>query len=189
MCDQLEGSNMVANPDVLSWDTSDPTAGERERFRIDNDEQAVWAMRKLAAARTRLDEIAYIAEAEIQRIQAWAEHESREPLRDVDYFEGILVEYGMQQRAEGRKSVSTPYGTIKSRAGQAKWSVDADTFIEWAKQHRPDLVRVKEEPALSTMKEALSINGDSAFDPDSGEVVPGVIVTGADTKFTVEVSK
>lgn len=176
---------MVAVIDVLAWDEGN-TEQDRERFRIENDEQATWAMRKLTAARARLDEIAHIAEAEIQRIQAWAERESREPMRDVEYFEGVLTEYGITQRAEGRKTVSTPYGSIKSRMGQPKYTfLDKDQFIEWAKANHPDWVAVKEEPALSVIKAATS----EPVDPDTGEVIPGLTVDPASISYSIEVSK
>jgi hypothetical protein len=110
-------------------------------------------------------------------------------LRDSDYFEAILIEYGRGQRIEGRKSVSTPYGTIKSRTAPPAFDVDKDAFLEWAKANRPDLVRVKEEPNVADMKAVLEVSGDNAIDPQSGEVVPGVKVTGHDVRFSVEVSK
>lgn len=177
---------MVTTPDVLAWDAADAPLEDRERFKIQNDEQAVWAMRKLTSARKRLDEIAYIAEAEIQRIQAWAEHESREPMRDVDYFEGILVEYGRTQREQGRKSVSTPYGTIKSRMGQPKYTfIDKDEFLAWAKANHPTWVAVKEEPALSVIKSETS----GPVDEGTGEIIPGLVVDPATVSYSVEVSK
>lgn len=177
---------MVAVIDVLAWDEG-TAEQDRERFRIENDEQATWAMRKLTAARSRLDEIAHIAEAEIQRIQAWAEHESREPMRDAEYFEGILTEYGMTQRAEGRKTVSTPYGSIKSRMGQPKYTfVDKEQFIEWAKANHPDWVAVKEDVALSALR---SSNVVDSVDPETGEVIPGLAVDPASISYSIEVSK
>jgi hypothetical protein len=176
--------------EAIDWDAEAPVAAEdRERFRIQNDDQAVWAMRKLSAASKRIQEIKHIADSEIERIQSWAEQQSREPLRDSDYFEAILIEYGRGQRIEGRKSVSTPYGTIKSRTAPPAFEVDKDAFLEWAKANRPDLVRVKEEPNVADMKAVLEVSGDNAIDPESGEVVPGVKVTGHDVRFSVEVSK
>lgn len=171
--------------DVLSWDeTAEP---DRERFKITDDSQATWAMRKAAAAKARLHDIQLIAESEIERIQHWAEKESREPMRDLDYFEGILIEYAMKQRAEGRKTVSTPYGAVKSRSGQAKYVfVDKEGFVAWAKQNHPDWIAVKEEPALSALRDSNIVN---AADPETGEVIPGLEVQPPTVNYTVEVSK
>lgn len=172
--------------DVLVYDT-DLKDEDRERFKITDDSQATWAMRKAAAARARLHDIELIAESEIARIQHWAEHESRVPMRDLSYFEGILIDYAIRQRAEGRKTVSTPYGAVKSRSGQARYVfVDKEGFVEWAKQHRPEWVAVKEEPSLSSLRDS---NVAAAADPDTGEVIPGLEVEPPSVKYTVEVSK
>lgn len=176
--------------DAINWDATEAPE-DRERFKITDDSQATWAMRKAAAAKARLAEIQAIADAEIERIQAWAEQQSREPIRDVDYFEAILIEYAIGQRAEGRKTISTPYGVVKSRAGQPKWKVDdAEAFLSWARRNnRPDLIRVKEEADMARLKTEFENTGDAAVDPESGEVVPGVSVSDAHTSFTVEVAK
>jgi hypothetical protein len=171
---------------VMDWDEPDTGSEDRERFRVENDSQAVWAMRKLAAAKARLNDIALIAESEIARVQHWAEQQSREPMRNTEYFEGILVEYGMSQRAEGRKTVSTPYGAIKSRTGQPKYTfTDRDEFIAWAKANRPGWVAVKEEPALSVIRAET----EGAVDSDTGEIIPGLSVDPASVSFSVEVEK
>lgn len=176
---------MYEATDPHSYETTDEP--DRERFKIEDDWEATWAMRKAAAARARLHDIELVSESEIARIQEWAERESREPLRDLAYFEGILIEYAMKQRAEGRKTVSTPYGSVKSRAGQAKYVfVDKEGFIEWAKQNHPDWIAVKEEPALSALRDSKIVN---AADPDTGEVIPGLEVQPPTVNFTVEVSK
>lgn len=172
--------------DVMDWDEPDTGSEDRERFRIESDSQAVWAMRKLAAAKARLHDIALIAESEIARIQHWAEQQSREPMRDTAYFEGILVEYGMAQRVEGRKTVSTPYGAIKSRTGQPKYTfTDKDEFLAWARVHRPGWVAVKEEPALSVIRSET----EGPVDAETGEIIPGLSVDPASVSFSVEVEK
>jgi len=112
-------------------------------------------------------------------------------MRDMDYFEAILKEYAISQRSEGRKTISTPYGSVKSRAGQPKWTVtDAEDFLSWARRNnRIDLIRVREDADLTRIKATLDITGASVFDPDTGEVVPGITVADSQTSFTVEVSK
>lgn len=173
--------------DAMDWDEPGSGDEDRERFRIQNDSQAVWAMRKLASAKARLHDISLIAEAEIDRIQHWAEQQSREPMRDATYFEGILMEYGRAQREEGRKTVSTPYGAVKSRIGRSRYTFsDKQGFIEWARQHRPEWVAVKEEPSLSALHDA---NVQGSADPETGEVIPGLEVDPPQVTFSVEVEK
>ena len=178
---------MSDGTDVLTYDNTSVEPVDRERFKIQDDWEATWAMRKIAAARTRIDEIQAIADSEVARVQEWAEQEGRESLRDLDYFEGLLIEYGIAQRTVGRKSVSTPYGAIKSRTGQAKYVfVDKEQFLVWARTNRPDWVAVKEEPALSAMRENHVL---AAADPDTGEMIPGLQVEPPSVSFRVEVVK
>lgn len=178
--------------DAIAWDDPDwsgraDATEDRDRFRIQDDVGAVWAMRKLAAAKKRLGEIADISGAEIDRIQAWAEYQSREPMRDVAYFEGILMEYGRAQREEGRKTISTPYGSVKSRIGRSLYTFsDKQGFIDWARQHRPEWVAVKEEPSLSALRDA---NVQASADPETGEIIPGLEVGPPQVTFSVEVEK
>jgi len=178
--------------DALSWDNENSPAPEvREAFRVEDDQQATWAMRKLAAARNRIAEIESIANAEIDRIQEWADAECRQPMRDAEYFKFILTEYARDQRAtEGRKTISTPYGAVKSRMSQEKFVVeDQDAFLEWARKNHPEFIRVKELPDLVALKDsALNVPG-AAVDSESGEVIPGLRSEPGSPTFTVEVSQ
>lgn len=175
-------------------DVRPDSADGGERFTIQNDAQAAWAMRKLLSYQSKRDENARIAEAERQRIDAWLERQNAKDQSDVNYFTGMLVQYAeRQRREEGRKSIETPYGTVKTRQGQPKWLIDEAEFIPWARENHPEFVRVKEEADLSAMKKALEIAetdslGTVAID-DDGQVIPGVSVTPPTISITVEVEK
>lgn len=171
----------------------DPILGlfaDRERFRVDDDAKAAWAMRKARSIIARIREVEAIRDAEIARVNEWAATQIDGMSQDRDYFEGLLVMYARQQREdEGRKSVVTPYGTVKSRAGQPRWQVYEPTdFLAWARDHRPDLIRVKEEPAVSLIKEVCSALPDGSAVTEDGEQVPGVSVRPAETTYAVEVT-
>lgn len=163
---------------------------DRERFRVDDDAKATWAMRKLRAIEAKVAENQRIATDERARIDEWLERVNEPLAQDAAYFRGLLIEYARHEReAADRKTVITPYGSVKSRAGQPKWHVDAAVFLDWARVSHPDLIRVKEEPNLTAIKEVvLPVPGlpDIAVTPD-GEPVPGITVTPADTSYTVEV--
>jgi phage host-nuclease inhibitor protein Gam len=163
---------------------------DRERFRIDTDEQATWAIRKLRSLRSRKAEIDKIAADEEQRIRDWRDDALSSLTGDDAYFAGILIDYARRQRdAEGRKSISLPYGTIKSRAAQPRVQVtDPAGFMAWARASHPDMIRIKEEPDLTAIKAAADISGSQAVDPSTGEIIPGVAVEQRDATYTVEVT-
>ena len=176
---------------AVSVDEFDPVEVPRERFVVDDDSSATWAMRKALAAQRAIDEVQAIAAAEVERITAWAERETAGHQHDYDYFAGLLIAYGMAQRQEGRKSVSLPYGKITSRAGSKSTQIDPEVFVPWAKEHAPDLVKVetKETPIKAAIAKAGTVTDDGVLVTADGEVVPGVTVTTGDVTYNVEVSR
>jgi hypothetical protein len=157
-----------------------------EKFRLEDDSAAAWAMRKLRAARLRMASNEQLAAEERFRIQQWLDQVQAPLEREVTYFEAILTHYALAVREEeGRKSVSLPAGTVTTRPGNPKWQVD-DDFVPWAKNNAPHLLRVKTEPALSEIKKRLLPRDDgTAIDGATGEVVPGVSVASQPPSATV----
>lgn len=169
--------------DLLPGD-SDETEQRTGPFRIDSDALASWALRRLRGLRSQIDEIEQIAGAEIERVEAWRARSSRPLERNAAFFEAILSDYALRCRAEsGRKTISLPAGKISTRQPAARWIVDSDTFIPWARQSAPDLLRIKEEPNLAEMKAAAGVlalivseETGTVVTPD-GEILPGVEVS------------
>lgn len=172
-----------------------PPAGAIEppsRFVIDDENKANWALRKMAQIDARRVEIAEQANRERERIDAW-EKRVMDPLdRDLMFFSGLLTEFHRAQLEADpdRKTIDLPAGKLFSRAGQQKWLVDNDAFLEWARENAPNLIRQKEEPDKTALKKAFSVNmGDvsGAAVSEDGEIVPGIEVTPANTSFWTEV--
>lgn len=173
---------MTLHDDLANFDTDQPFAGEPERWRIENDSQAAWAMRKLKAARDRQTEIAAIADAERARIQQWQEQASTAPHGDEMFFTGLLEQYVRRQREqENRKSVSTPYGKVQSRETAPRIKVDdPDQATEWLAANGLDsCIKTRLTVALSNVsKEArLAVMDGKVVRIDTGEIVPGLAVT------------
>lgn len=162
---------------------------QRERFRVNDDSAAVWAMRKLAAIQAKQRELTRIADREVQRITEWIEAETKPLERRAAFFEGLLVDYGRRQRMdEGRKSINLPHGKITTRAGADKWHIAADQTLEWLKANGMEsLIRVKEEPALSLIKDAMQVSEGRAIAP-TGEVVPGIVIESVAMTVSVSVN-
>lgn len=165
-----------------------------EGFQIEDDASAAWAMRKLLHAEQERQKNVEVGEAEHQRIDAWLERVNSKFNRDIEFFEGLLRVYAVKQRAEGRKTIDTPYGSVKSRQTQAKFQVhDVDQFLSWADKNCPDAITVKVSPSVSALKGLVSVEHTDTLGwvamMDTGEIVPGVSVEPADVSYTVEVSK
>lgn len=169
--------------------------GRYTSFTITDDAQAAWAMRKLLQFEQEADEARRLAEAEKDRIETWLERQLSRHQHDRDYFRSILTHYAIGQRAEkDRKTIDTPYGSVKSRAGQPKITVsDLPAFLEWAKQDKPEFVRIKEDIDLTKVKAACQIENTPTLGlvavTDDGEIVPGLNIDPATVNITIEVTK
>lgn len=167
-----------------------PDEQERQKFKIENIEQANWAVRKIAAARAAIREREELARAEIERIKRWLEDETQELQRDIEFFEGLLKEYHVKQLAKDSKAktIKLPYGVLKMRKQQPKIERNDEQLKAWAKENKPDVL-IPQEPKLdwAGLKKVLKIAGDKMIDPDTGEAVPGVTVIEREPKFSVEV--
>lgn len=147
-----------------------------DKFVVDTIEKAAWAMRKYREAAQRKARNEALAEAEYERIREWLESANRKYDDSMAFFAGHLEGFARQERAEGRKSVSLPDGTVKTRTKGPSFEIDKAVFLEWAQANKPDLLRVSYAPDLTSMKSALAVGGGVAVDPDTGEAVPGVTV-------------
>lgn len=173
-------------------------------FRLDSDRMASWAARKRAAAEDRIREVQELAAAEVDRITAWAESQITTPARDMAFFDTVLLDYARRQREElDRKSVSTPYGTVKSKEVPATYEVtDEAAFLVWAKANRPELVQTVEKVSKVELKKRVAIDVQevstedeeapvatmsTVTDTETGEVLPGL--TAVPARITYWITK
>jgi len=151
-------------------------------------------LRRLAKVRAEMAQIGEHARAQIARIDEW--HARRVEVlagRERWLVEGLEMWHrAVLADDPGRKSISLPCGTLKSRVRQPEWVFDDEVFIAWASEHAPSLVRVPEpKPAVdrnAAKKALLTVEvGEGAHSilTEEGEVVPGVTVTGRPPSFSV----
>lgn len=164
-------------PDEIP-ETEEEQAPLRERFRITDDSQANWAVRKIAQARRELAKAEELAEAEIARIKAWLDGQRKDAMRTVSFFEGLLREYYLPRfAADPRlKTVKLPAGKVQVRAQQPEFERDEAALLAWLKvTGRTALVEVKETPRWASLKTLIDVTADgTCFIASTGEVVEGV---------------
>lgn len=180
---------MIPHPldEIAEEALASPLDPDRVRFQIGNDEAAEWAMRRLNETIQTLNNADDLVNKEIARLMEWHRSVTAEPERRLNYFEGLLTEYGLKQRLDDeRKSVSLPSGRIQTRSSESLQAIvlDDDGFVDWAsKNGHDDLLIVKRSPRVSAIKQAKAtaiLDGDgkpSGFfmaSTDDGEVIPHV---------------
>lgn len=167
-----------------------PEEKERERFRIETVDQVNWALRKLFAIEMKWSEIEQLAQAEIDRIQAWKDRELKKLQDNADFFDNLLNDYAQRQRAADPnwKRISTPYGVVRLRKQPPKWIYDDAKLLESLKSSGlTDLIRVKEEPDKATLKKRAVVQDGQVIDPETGSIIEGVTVEEQPEKLELEV--
>lgn len=160
---------------------------EEEGFRIDNPEKAAWALRKYAALVKKRSQNDALADKEVERVRVWRDNANAALESNMEFFEGHLQVFAMQQRIAGIKTFDSPSGKIKSRQTIPSFDVDKTTFVEWAQaNNRDDLLRFTVAPDLAAIKKSFVPSGEEAFDPSTGESVPGVTPIPEKITFTIE---
>lgn len=159
-----------------------------EQFKITDEQQANWALRKIKQLQEQQRETNALAEAEIEKINAWAESENEKAQRSIDYFQGLLAAYAMEQKQKNPKfkSMKLPNGAIRFRKQQPKFHYDDEKLLESLKRTgKTDFIKVKEVPDKAAVKKAFILHEDKLVDPDTGEFIEGVTVEHREDKFEV----
>lgn len=157
----------------------------RERFRVENMDQASWAMRKLAKVLQQRAEIRDVAERRKEQVDEWCAAEIRRTDRDREFFGNLLVDYHERELAADphRKTINLPEGTLKARKTPDKIDVfDPGAFTAWAEEEdHGDLLRVRVEPDKTGLKGWLA-DHPGATAPGA-RVEPGQVVFNAEPSF------
>lgn len=147
----------------------------RERWRIDSDELATWAGRKLAKAEGERKRIEQIAHAERQKITDWERDAIKAAAHDEAFFRSRLIAYRLDLEANDPNLAGTyklPTVTLTRRQGRMRTLVtNPEQFLSWALENRVSALKI--EPLVSGLAD-LTRTDEGLIVDDSGEVVPGV---------------
>ncbi len=177
---------MIENPNKVNEQLEEI----KENFKVHDLASATWVMRKLRLLAEKETEIKKVAENELQLIQSWLTGETKSIQQERDFFTGHLESYHRKLLAEDSKSktVKTPYGKLKLTKQQPIFDKEDEVIAKWAKANRPAvLIPQPDKLDWATLKGQLQVSGNKVVDMETGEVVPGVVVTARPEKFSVEV--
>jgi len=164
---------------------------ENQRFRIQDDNQADWALRKIARARQDLKEAEETAAMEIEKINRWLDGQRDESLRTELFFTVLLQEYYEPRFMTNpdKKTYKLPSGKVQRRTQQPLFDRDNEALLAWLKQRgMTDYVEVKETPKWGELKQQVQVVGEHVVIKDGplkGEIVDGVEVVHRPPTFRV----
>jgi hypothetical protein len=159
----------------------------RPRWSIDSDEEAEWAMRKLAYEERALRTINDQAEDWAGRIQQWRDEATKPHKSTAAFFRGALEDYARRQRDEGRLSVPLPSGKVSTRNVPAAVKVADEATVLAALPDELRSVVVKESVRLRELQSVTRVDADGVILPD-GSLLPGAIVEPERVSVTVKPS-
>ena len=150
-----------------------------DEYRIEDDQQANWAVKQILKDRADTNRLIALADAEIkalhdQRKSLMKRQESRE-----GYLKALLMGYFESVEPSTTTKTQTTYkllaGKLVKKRQQPEFKRDDAAMVAWAKDNAPAYVQVKESVAWGELKKATETQGDKVIYKDTGEVVPGVV--------------
>jgi phage host-nuclease inhibitor protein Gam len=169
-----------------------PETEETHTIPTGNEEEAARALRELGQLTKQAEANTALAKSQRQKITDW-ETQVNEPLQNrMLWLRGMLEQYARAEREESggkKKSVQTPFGKVSTTIAQPKWAIgDPDAFIAWALVNAPQLVETKQSAKLGEAKKTLTVEGGEAFEPLTGDAVPGITITDPGEPYTYTIT-
>lgn len=147
---------------------------EYEGFVIDNDNKAEWALRKIKEAEEEHDRIVNLINAQ-RTILNDKECELDDKLEhETSYLKHLLEQYmGTVKCKETKtqKSYQLLSGKLVHKLGGIEYKKDEDALLEWVKNNRPLLVKVKDSVDWAELKKELITAEDGTVITQDGEII------------------
>jgi len=197
----VTGDELAEHMEATYPDPPPPESEERERWCIEGDRQAAWALRKLGRYLAEQKRLKDSAEEEAERIAAWLRDATHGLDGQVAFFQHHLEQYLLgllDEDPQLPKTYKLPTGSIARRKGpdtvQAQGDFGDELFVAWALANdRLDLLRVAPDraaiktelanggwstPSLEVDAKGAAVPGEygstHAVVTGDGEVVPGI---------------
>src|SRR5690606_19719631 len=144
-----------------------------EGFRIDSDDKAEWAVRKIKLAQIAIEKRRQFVQAEIERLQAWQQMMDERDQATIDWMTSLLRPYfeALRPQLGKRKSYSLPSGTLQVRTAQVSYARDEEQLLTYARQI--GLVKIRESVDWAEIKKRLQPAGNHpgapVVDTETGE--------------------
>lgn len=119
-----------AAAELLREAATDSPVHAAARWRIEADDQAEWAMRKLLVAEDEMRQLIAQRDEYVARIDAWLERCAKASARTVGYMTERLEDYGVRRReAGGSPTLHLPSGSVKTSSSRPAADVDDDDVV------------------------------------------------------------
>lgn len=163
-----------------------------DRFVIDSEDKANWALRKIAEHEGHLNNANELAQKEIDKIENWFKQIKEQKQNQIEHLQSMLAEYAIKQREKDPKfkSLKLPNGRFGFRKRPDKWNYDDEKLLESLKQSEmTDLIKVEEKVNKRDLRKVLEVVNGKVLNPETGEFIDGVSIEEQGESFNVAVEK
>lgn len=163
-----------------------------DRFVIDSDDKADWALRKIKEAENEIEKAEYFAESQIRQIENWKVKQTDGHRDSIEYFQSLLAEYAQRKREEDPKfkSITLPSGNVGFRKKPVKWVYNDEQVLKTLEsENMNDFIKVEKKIDKRSIKKAFEAAGDKVINPETGQVIEGIEVLDQGESLNVRLSK
>jgi hypothetical protein len=159
-----------------------------ERFVIDNDKKADWAIEKIKAERAEYDRLRKIALDRIAELNQRVKELQERTDRRTGNLEALLVDYFHSVTPTKTTKTQTQYellsGKLVMKHQQPEFIRDEAALLSWAETTAPEYVRVEKKVSWADLKKKADVSGEDVL--YEGEVIPGIIAKARPDVFEVQ---
>lgn len=121
-------------------------------FSVDSAEAAEWVLQKLTDCDVEIASLKAREQAILANLAAMKRTQEQRKASLLFRFEGELVEFAKSNLPHGKKTFTTPYGSVGFKAHGLSVSVDkaqSEKALEWGKEHCPECLKTTAEVQVS----------------------------------------
>lgn len=160
-----------------------------EKFVIDNDEKAEWALTVIKAEKQERDRLIAVCEEKIHEYQQKIEDFKRKYENSTAHLISALNQYFHtvpRKKTKTQETYQLPSGKLKLKLPSIDFQRDDEKLIQWLDKNLASYVKVKKSPDWAGLKKIIQVAGDKVVTLD-GEVIEGVTAVEKPASFEIDV--
>ena len=182
------------NPETLEYEHEsdgpfDDVNWKPERFAIDNDKKADWAIEKIKDERAEFERLRKIALDRIAELNQRVKELQERTDRRTGNLEALLVEYFQTVTPTKLTKTQAQYellsGKLVMKHQQPEFIRNEAALLSWAETTAPEYVRVEKKVSWADLKKKADVSGEDVL--YEGEVIPGITAKARQDVFEVQV--
>lgn len=167
---------------------------EKEKFVIDDDAKAEWALGKIRDAQKDRDRLLKLAEQKQKEIDEFKDKVQKNYESETSYMICLLQQYMAGVKCKKTKTQDTYQlysGKLVRKHSKVDFKKDVEGLTAWLHFNAPDYLKTKEEPMWAALKEDLIFDPDSGICvlKDTGEVIGGLTAYRTEETFDIKFGK